>query len=385
MKYPKTDLDFARHIIEFDPRNRSTYAEWTEIEPILQERAKEVPWPSHLAPKPKPYSESPDSSDPLPEAEYLVVTWTTAENHALADMLTPGYSKTSWYNYDRFFDSHYKHNIQEGAPSLEKNRLGSFFPISIGEKSVLCFKSELHMDTDGLKLPIRDLWKQTIQEVKPKLVVTTGTAGAIGSDIKVGDVIIGRKSRFDCDKMFVDAPFNKQQYTNKTPVPITYLQDVVDSLIPVNAKRLPNDSQNPKIYYDLSPSSQPPIIVTTDFFAFDDTTDTYKLQGLGSAVEMDDATLGLSCQDLQSEAPDWFVVRNASDPQIDGSLPLQDQKRLASQTYEKYGYWTTIDSAITTWAVIAGYKTLKRGAKASPRYALAGAMPYTPPPSIPPT
>jgi nucleoside phosphorylase len=28
-------------------------------------------------------------------------------------------------------------------------------------------------------------------EVKPKLVVTTGTAGAIGSDIKVGDVIIG--------------------------------------------------------------------------------------------------------------------------------------------------------------------------------------------------
>ena len=124
MKYPKTDLNFARHIIEFDPRDRSTYAEWTEIEPILQERAKEVPWPSHLAPKPKPYSESPDSSDPLPEAEYLVVTWTTAENHALANMLTPGYSKTSWYNYDRFFDSHYKHNIQQGAPSLEKNRLG---------------------------------------------------------------------------------------------------------------------------------------------------------------------------------------------------------------------------------------------------------------------
>jgi hypothetical protein len=26
MKYPKTDLDFARHIIEFDPRNTSTYA-----------------------------------------------------------------------------------------------------------------------------------------------------------------------------------------------------------------------------------------------------------------------------------------------------------------------------------------------------------------------
>lgn len=64
-------------------------------------------------------------------------------------------------------------------------------------------------------MPIRDLWKQIIQEVKPKLVITTGTAGAIGSNIKVGDVIIGRKSRFDCNKMFVGAPNNKQQYSNE--------------------------------------------------------------------------------------------------------------------------------------------------------------------------
>lgn len=117
-------------------------------------------------------------------------------------------------------------------------------------------------------------------------------------------------------------------------VPFTYLQNVVDSLIPVNAKQLPSDSQNPKIYYDSSPSSQHPIIVTTDFFAFDNTTDTYNLQGLGSAVEMDDATLGLSCQDMQNEAADWFAVRNVSDPQMGGSLPLQEQKKVASQTYE---------------------------------------------------
>src|SRR6476646_9523548 len=182
MEYPKTDLDFAKHIIEFDPSDKSTYSQWTDTELIPQERAKEVPWPSNLGPKPRPYSEVPYPSDPLPESEYLIVTWTTLENRALADMLTPGYYKANWYNYDRFFDSHYKPNIQQGAPSLEKNRLGRFFPISIGEKSVLCFKSDLHMDTDGPKLPIRDLWKQIIQEVKPKLVITTGTAGAIGSN-----------------------------------------------------------------------------------------------------------------------------------------------------------------------------------------------------------
>jgi nucleoside phosphorylase len=385
MKFPETDFDFAKHIIEFDPRNDSTYAHWTEIEAFYLEKPKEVPWPADLIPKPQPYSEAPNSSDPLPESSYLIVTWTKAESQALADILTPGYPTTRWYNYDRFFESHYKNKLGPRAPALHENRLGIFFPLNIGEKAVMCFKSELHMDTDGVQLPIRDLWKQIIQEVKPKLVVTTGTAGGVGSDIKVGDVIIGRTARFDCDKSFRDASFNKQEYTNKTPVPVTYLQDAVERLIPVNANHLPDNSQNPKIYYDLSPSSQPPIIVTTDFFAIDDTTDTYKLQGLGSAVEMDDATLGLACQDLQSDAPDWFAVRNASDPQMDGSLPLQEQKKLASQTYEKYGYWTTIDSAITTWAVIAGYKRMKRGAFPTPRYELAAAMPYTPPPSILPT
>jgi hypothetical protein len=70
---PKIDLDFARHIIEFDPRNTLTYAHWTKIEPFLLQ-AKQVRWPSNLAPKPQPYSENPDSSDPLPEADYLLVT-----------------------------------------------------------------------------------------------------------------------------------------------------------------------------------------------------------------------------------------------------------------------------------------------------------------------
>jgi hypothetical protein len=208
-----------------------------------------------LAPKPQPYSQSPNSSDPLPEAGYLIVTWTVAESQPLADLLTPGYAKTSWYSYDPFFGN-YKNNIWPGAPSVKENRLGSFFRTNIADKTILCFKSELHVSTDGPKLPLRDLWKQIIQEVKRALVVTTGTAGGIGSDLKVGDVIIGRKVRFDFNKTFKDAPFNKQEYTNKSPVPIAYLQDAVDSLIPVNASHLPTG--NPKIYYDQAPSSQPP-------------------------------------------------------------------------------------------------------------------------------
>ena len=39
---------------------------------------------------------------------------------------------------------------------------------------------------------------------------------------------------------------------------------------------------------------------------------------------------------------------------MDGAQSLADQTKTAAQIYEKYGYWTTVCSAIATWAVIAG-------------------------------
>jgi len=128
----------------------------------------------------------------------------------------------------------------------------------------------------------------------------------------------------------------------------------MQKLIPVNAGMLPAPHHRLRFYYDGAPPREAPTVVTTDFFAFDNSVNTYKLQGLGAAVEMGDAVLGLVCQDLGSAAPGWLAIRNASDPQIDGTLPLDEQKKTAARIYERYGYWTTVGSAIATWAVIAG-------------------------------
>jgi hypothetical protein len=54
-------------------------------------------------------------------------------------------------------------------------------------------------------------------------------------------------------------------------------------------------------------------VVTTNFFAFDDSTDYYKLQGLGRGCDMGDAMVGNA---LQSFPHSWYSIRNASDPQI---------------------------------------------------------------------
>jgi hypothetical protein len=71
-------------------------------------------------------------------------------------------------------------------------------------------------------------------------------------------------------------------------------------------------------------------------------------------VEMVDAVLGLVVDNLP-DLPRWVIVRNASDPRINGRLPATPdvQAMWAVWHYETYGYWTTVSSAITCWAIIA--------------------------------
>ena len=48
--------------------------------------------------------------------------------------------------------------------------------------------------------------------MSPSLVVTTGTAGGIGQDFEVGDVIVSPIVRFDCTAKFKKEPFAQAHY-----------------------------------------------------------------------------------------------------------------------------------------------------------------------------
>jgi hypothetical protein len=230
-------------------------------------------------------------------------------------------------------------------------RLGSWFPTEIAGKRVMCFKSELHLSQDGPKLPVAALWQQLIAEVQPRLVITTGTAGGIGAGIELGDVVVAKSVRFDCLKEFKSRPFHASSY-DCAPLDGTSFP-AAQQLFAANAGRLPAAPRPPAIFAAAGDDAPPPDIVTTDFFAFDDTSDTFRLQGLGGAVEMGDAVLGLVAQQLGAAAPRWVAVRNASDPQIQSDgLSEKQAATKAAQIYERYGYWTTIPSAIACWALI---------------------------------
>jgi purine-nucleoside phosphorylase len=346
--------DLSRHIIMFDRDDPSTYSPHT-LPPALimgAEARAPIPWPDGTAPVPQPLAAAPSADAPLPKCDYVIVTWTVEEAKCLADTLTPGFpSKTAWYQYAHNFQSEFASLIRNGAPASMSKRLGSYFLTSIAGKKALCMKSELHMSQDGPKLPIALLWKQIIAETECKLIITTGTAGGIGASVELGDVVVASEVRFDCQKSFKNSAFHDSLYKTSHLKHTSY--PVAEKLFAANAPHLPVVSRPQQIFTKPVVEAELPDVVTTDFFAFDDSSNTFGLQSLGAAVEMGDAVLGMVISELGTKAPKWAAIRNASDPQIDDSgLSLKEAADKAGQIYEKFGYWTTIPSAITCWATV---------------------------------
>jgi hypothetical protein len=341
--------DLQREIIDFDseaPSGREFLAFSTATG---LSRYQDVPWPPKLAPRPAS-SLNRSSSDPLPSADVLVVTWTVDEGHALSRVLTPGKdSHNDYLPYTNNFSVIAK-KMRPGCPALQAMRLGAYWKTSIGDKSVVVFKSDSHMSQDGPQLPNIDVWEQLIKQVNPKLVITTGTAGGIGKDFEVGDVIVSSVVRFDCISKFKAEPFAMDHYAS-VPAKTKYFAKAKD-LFKTNAGQLPKDNTRlPKIV-PVGPATLKSSVVTTDFFGFDTSDNHYKLQGLGDVSEMGDAVLGLVVSKIQNR-PRWLAIRNVSDPQIKAEGTLRQQAQVAAQIYKGFGRWSSVCSAITCWASIA--------------------------------
>ena len=309
-----------------------------------------IPWPKGLEPTVVEHAGS--TTDSLPSADVLVVTWTAAEFQALADVLTPGHVSTDWTHYEKDWST-YVPQLTDRSPAKEAGRLGEYALTKIGTKHVVCFHSQLHLCTDGLEPPIVALWQQIVAEVNPELVITTGTAGGIGLSTVLGDVFVVSNAKFNCTKSFKSKAWAQQRFKG-TPLTgkDTYLAAAQNALIPVNAGKLrPVATRDPLI-------TRGGDVETVDYFGFADTDDSYgvvKDDPMAHTEEMDDATLPLALS-LAKAAPKalWLSIRNASDPEVPSSIgDLEAQSKWASNIYEKYGYWTTVGSAITCWAVIA--------------------------------
>jgi len=346
------DEDFQREIIDFDSESQHGLQFLAFTTATGLSRYTEPAWPTGLAPKTRPSLPGKDG-DPLPAADVLVVTWTVDEGHALSRVLTPGKDSHNDYRpYTHNYDTISK-KMRNGCPARELSRLGTWWMTTIGKKSVVVFKSDSHMSQDGPDLPNIDVWNQIIEEVRPGLVITTGTAGGIGKTFEVGDVIVSPVVRFDCRAKFKKEPFRDAHYTSAAPS--RSHMAAARTLFKANAAQLPKDNTRPPKIVRVPVSGLADSVVTTDFFGFDTSDNHYQLQGLGDVSEMGDAILGLVASRMGAKAPRWVAVRNVSDPQIkaDG-LTLKQQAALAAQIYKGFGRWSSVCSAIVCWALIAG-------------------------------
>lgn len=340
-----SDRELQRELIEFDseaPEGEAFRALATAAPGGLG-KFVEIKWPKGLEPRPgkKPRGTS------LPKADVLIVTWTVDEGHALSRVLTPGSdSRDDWKPYTKNFQA-ISAQMRAGCPARQYGRLGTYWTCEIGTKRVTLFKSDSHMSQDGPKLPNALVWKQIIEDVAPKWVVTTGTGGGIGTESEVGDVIVSRFVTFDCQREF--KKLNGDSFLSQVDAPAARFKKA-EALFDYNAKFLPPDNKRPpKIIVATNPATG---ILTTDFFGFDNTDNTYGLQGKGDLSEMGDAVLGMVCKDLGAKAPAYTIVRNVSDPEIDShGLTLRQQTKMAADIYKAYGRWSTVCSALVCWAI----------------------------------
>lgn len=306
-----------------------------------------IPWPEGLAPT--LVKSDHWTGDPLVKVDVLVVTWTSAEWMALADVLSPGREKGEWQAYGRNWGEFEPH-LTDRSPAKEAKCLGEYTYVTIADKLVCLFHSQLHMDTDDETVPLIALWQQLITEAQPELVIDTGTAGGIGASVVEGDTVVGQNLVFNCTGRLKEKPWAHESFA------CTYETASIDfsqaqELMKVNAGQLrPEATRDPEVWKA--------DVITCDSFLFDAVGDPFGLEtyddGKALVEEMDAATLALACQNLTSGVPKFTSLRSVSDPQIPDLGSIEKEEQDASNIYEKYGYAAQCATLLAVWQVIVG-------------------------------
>jgi nucleoside phosphorylase len=320
----------------------------------------EISWPENLKPVPTRLGDVVDG--PLPKVPTVVMAYTTAESEATADILTPGVHVTDWAKYTHNWSTLFKPHLTSRSPAGYSECMATCCLTEIGGQEVLVMKSDLHLSTDDDTLPVKALVKQIITETGCTLFITTGTAGGVGTTEVLGDVLITASAKFNCTETFKDQPWAQQRFVSGFQYDLSGIVEDSKTLKTAFSTLIPqaiNGRLKESGYADRDPQIMTGDVETVDYFAFADTADSYDVVKDDPQVameEMDDAVIALAVQELEdadSVPVQWCSVRNASDPQMGGG-PLSSQKASAEKIYERFGYFTTLASALACWALIAG-------------------------------
>jgi hypothetical protein len=356
-------------------------------------------WPAGLAPAGSQFANH-APGQPITTAvgeavDVLLILYTDLEISALLEVFT---GDSTWSATRKKTWNAYGHNFATIKPkitgindndALKAGYFGYLSLMTIGDKKVALYKTELHPKANGLQLPFIPVIAQLVSELAPKLVISTGTAGAVGSVLNCGDVVITNAARFHVRSTYavypkIDSLSNSHsQITSAAAVAGNYVQYAAQNYTKLSLAGLQQcyakigtrpgytflkKNVSPCSIYvngmNAVPGPEPMDIVSADYLTVDDNHDAEGLQQLGIMNDTDDAFAFYAIDTLAAtQRAKWLSVRNASEPQIvTAAFPpgtsqttiVDKLKGIAGSIYGVYQFCTTLNSAFACWGVIAG-------------------------------
>jgi hypothetical protein len=310
------------------------------------------------------------SSSTLPTADAIVITWASAEwaalQHVFCDsgnsMPYSDRSTSSWNGWNK-----YSKDLPSGASGW--TFWGEWRLVKIGSATVMLFKSNTHLDWPGATYLI-DMIKLLIQDVKPGLILSIGTAGGAETGDHIGTVRavsagtlfkkgegpgswpVYKNSWSAVDQILDSTGFAKLLF----PVPTTasdlellctqfnqYYRTNY-SLSDLDPGGLNQGDSSPKINDQTGGANS---LLTTPTFVVGTTAGTYQSY---VCIEMDDALIG---EVAKGAGTAFGFVRNISDPVQSAALPSEIQGNWGSTIYDTYGIYTSYNGALAAWAFLA--------------------------------
>jgi hypothetical protein len=332
---------------------------------------------------------------PLPSADVVVITWTTAEwsafDHVFCNSGQPRTEKeTAW-------QSDWK-QYSKGAPpppssGTDYHLWGYYRMVQITGAAgqalkVLLFKAQTHLAYSPYLSGLQAMTEAILADTGCRYLYSIGTAGGVGDGDLLGNTVVTNGGRlYMTNSNNASSPLNNQTFFCQQWFPSFGLMEAVEQQLLYPLSNVATWHQYDTLFAQLQQKlgeETPPVALTG--ITVDDlvnrpldpanlhdaavanckdkpllTTDFYYIAQPGDAekyciLEMDDAVLG-AVAGQQGVA--YAFVRNVSDPvvpsQTKGGAAIPDAVRneWSSLIYDTFGFYTSYNGALAAWATLA--------------------------------
>ena len=330
----------------------------------------------------------PSKDSPLPSADVVVMTWTSAEwaalDHVFVNSDREAYASSETFREDWIWRAN-PEEVKGASHLWGYYRMVKIKNYAGDEVKVLLFKADAHLAHPPFAAGVMEMVKVIIDEAAPNRFYSIGTAGGATVSEKLGDVAVTNSGTVKLQKevnkkLGIDGETVTSSWFPSTDqfskveenlmfklgsiISEEYLSYMLCEAIyddghgnpdwdgKYSVTDLLNDAMR-DLYRPQGLDKKGVSLLTTDYYFISNGTDTAEY----SALEMDDAVVGIEAQKCDT---DFCFVRNISDPVVPTTtasgeaIPTELRESWSSQIYSHFGFYTSMNGALITWAAIVG-------------------------------